>query len=65
MSASDATAQPGKAERAKAFVSYSRSDLDFADQLVAGLNLCGFAPTIDRQGIDGGEAWQNKLSALV
>ncbi len=65
MSTNDGTAIAGKVERAKVFVSYSRSDLDFADQLVAGLSLCGFAPTIDRQGIDGGEAWQSKLSALI
>jgi hypothetical protein len=63
--AAEGMSTAGKSERAKVFVSYSRSDLEFADQLVAGLNLCGFAPTIDRQGIDGGEAWQAKLSALI
>src|SRR5262249_56970551 len=49
----------------KAFVSYSRDDLDFADQLVAALELCGFEATIDRHGISGGEAWQQRLGALI
>ena len=35
----------------RVFISYSRDDLDFADQLVIGLELAEFAPTIDRQGI--------------
>jgi len=41
-------ADPG---RLSVFISYSRADLDFADQLVIGLELAEFAPTIDRQGI--------------
>ncbi|NJM56128.1 MAG: toll/interleukin-1 receptor domain-containing protein [Verrucomicrobiae bacterium] len=47
------------------FISYSRDDLAFADQLVAALKLYGFDPTIDRHGISGGEAWQQRLGGLI
>lgn len=53
---------PGKL---RVFISYSRDDLAFADQLVAGLDLCGFEPTLDRHGISGGEAWERRLGALI
>src|SRR5271166_459146 len=53
------------AERLRVFVSYSRDDLDFADQLVIGLEFAGFAPTIDRQGISGGEDWKLRLGNLI
>jgi TIR domain-containing protein len=66
----DGTPDVGKsaaaeARKLKVFISYSRDDLDFADQLVAALELCGFDPTIDRHGISGGEAWQQRLGALI
>ena len=54
-----------EAPKLKVFVSYSREDLEFADQLVAGLILCGFEPLIDRTGISGGEAWQQRLGNLM
>ena len=54
-----------EASKLKVFVSYSREDLEFADQLVAGLILCGFEPLIDRTGISGGEAWQERLGNLI
>jgi hypothetical protein len=47
------------------FISYSRDDLDFADQLDAALRLSGFSTTFDRHGISGGENWQRRLGALV
>src|SRR5262245_5807306 len=56
---------PAETGRLKAFVSYSRDDLQFADQLVAALELCGFEPTLDRHSISGGEAWQQRLGALI
>jgi WD40 repeat protein/lysozyme family protein len=46
-------------------VSYSREDLEFADQLVSGLKVGGFSPTIDRHGISGGERWQERLGGLI
>src|SRR5262245_23774779 len=47
------------------FISYSRDDLDFADQLDALLKLQGFATTIDRHGISGGEDWKQRLGGLI
>jgi hypothetical protein len=47
------------------FISYSRDDLAFADQLDAALGLAGFSATIDRQGISAGEDWQTRLGALI
>src|SRR5262249_60781109 len=49
----------------RVFISYSRDDLYFADQLDAALNACGFACVIDRQGISGGEDWKRSLSNLI
>jgi hypothetical protein len=47
------------------FISYSRDDLAFADQLDASLKLTGFGVTIDRFDISGGEEWRNRLGALI
>lgn len=47
------------------FISYSRDDLLFADQLDLALELAGFDPKLDRQGIQGAEDWQEKLSSLI
>jgi TPR repeat protein len=50
----------------RVFVSYSRDDLDFADQLDAALsNVCGFECVIDRHGISGGEDWKRRLGNLI
>src|SRR5262245_25870462 len=53
------------ANKLNVFISYSRDDLDFADQLSAALGLHNFAVAIDRHGISGGEAWQTRLGALI
>src|SRR5215510_16016228 len=60
-------AEPGRVtgREFKVFVSYSRDDLEFADQLVAGLEACAFRPTIDREGISGGEDWRIRLGSLI
>lgn len=49
----------------KVFVSYSRSDIGFADQLVAALAAYGITPSIDREGIHGAENWQERLGQLI
>ena len=49
----------------RVFISYSRDDLDFADQLAAALNFSGFECFIDRQGISGGEDWKRRLGNLI
>jgi TPR repeat protein len=59
--------RPDSADRGKlrVFISYSREDLRFADQLDAALNACGFECFIDRHGISGGEEWKRRLSNLI
>jgi hypothetical protein len=46
------------------FISYSRADVDFADQLDAALKLAGFDTSIDRT-IPGGDEWEKRLVALI
>ena len=62
-----ATGKPDRSGtgRLRVFISYSRDDFDFADQLVAALELTGFDVAIDRHGITGGEDFQRRLGALI
>src|SRR5262249_45069187 len=59
--------RPGSLDRGKlrVFISYSRADLDFADQLNAALNVYGFECGIDRHDISGGEDWMRRLGNLI
>jgi len=53
-------------EKLKVFISYSRRDsAAFADELVAGLELAGFAPFLDRHDIAAGEDWEARLDGLI
>jgi hypothetical protein len=52
-------------DKLKVFISYSRRDLDFADQLVAVLEWLRFQPIIDRKGIHGAEKWEERLGQLI
>ncbi len=47
------------------FISYSRDDIGFADQLDAALRLHKYNVSIDRQGISGGEDWKSRLAILI
>ena len=59
-------AEAGSGEKLKVFVSYSRRDSsDFAEELVAGLELAGFAPFLDRHDIAAGEDWEIRLGGLI
>ena len=59
-------AEPGAGQRLKVFISYSRRDSsEFAEELVAGLELAGFAPSLDRHDISAGEPWEARLSRLI
>jgi TIR domain-containing protein len=49
----------------RVFISYSRDDANFADQLEAALDTCGFETSIDRHGIPGGEEWKSRLGNLI
>src|SRR5262249_18273934 len=56
----------GAGEKLKVFISYSRRDsAAFADELVAGLELVGFAPFLDRHDIAAGEDWEARLDGLI
>jgi TPR repeat protein len=59
--------RPDSPDRGKlrVFISYSRDDLKFADQLDAALNAYGFECIIDRHGISGGEDWKRRLGNLI
>jgi hypothetical protein len=52
-------------DKLNVFISYSRDDLNFADQLDDALQLTGFATTIDRHGIPGGDEWRVRLAGLI
>jgi formylglycine-generating enzyme required for sulfatase activity len=59
-------AESAASEKLKVFVSYSRRDSgDFAEELVGGLELAGFAPFLDRHDIAAGEDWEARLGGLI
>src|SRR6516225_3843764 len=49
----------------RVFISYSREDLNFADQLDAALSTYGFECLVDRHGISGVEDWKRRLGDLI
>jgi hypothetical protein len=52
-------------EKLNVFISYSRDDIAFADQLRAALLAYDFTATIDRESITSGEDWQKRLGVLI
>ncbi len=55
-----------KDQTLKVFISYSRADLSFADELAAGLAYDGrYEVAIDRHSIIEGEDWRLRLGALI
>ena len=52
-------------DKLNVFISYSRDDLDFADQLRAALLGYDFTVTIDRESITSGEDWKKRLGLLI
>jgi WD40 repeat protein len=55
-----------EADKLRVFISYSRADTTFADELVAGLEYDrGFEVSIDRKAIHEGEDWKARLGALI
>lgn len=49
----------------KVFISYSRKDGDFAQELLAGLELAGCEPYLDKHDIAAGEDWDLRLGRLI
>jgi hypothetical protein len=59
-------AEASAGEKLKVFISYSRKDsAEFADELLAGLEVAGFAPFLDRHDIVPGEPWEARLGGLI
>jgi CHAT domain-containing protein/tetratricopeptide (TPR) repeat protein len=56
---------PSERGKLHVFISYSRDDLDFADELDAILRIGGFDTSVDRQAISGGEEWRRRLGNLI
>ena len=53
-------------EQPRIFISYARSDgTQLAEELVAGLEVAGFRPFLDRQDIAAAEDWESRLGALI
>ena len=51
--------------RLKVFISYSRVDEGFAQELVAGLQIAGVEPYLDKHDIAAGEDWEARLGHLI
>ncbi len=49
----------------KVFISYSRKDEDFAQELLGGMQLAGFEPYLDKHDIAAGEDWEARLGRLI
>jgi hypothetical protein len=63
---SDATAQGIEEQpKAKVFISHSRKDMAFADQLDLGLGTRGYKTLIDRSDILAFEEWWKRVEALI
>ena len=53
-------------EQLRVFIWYARSDsAPLAEELVAGLELAGFKPFLDRHDIAAAEDWEARLGALI
>jgi hypothetical protein len=57
--------QTSVASKLKVFISYSRKDSTFAEELVSGLELCGFESYLDKVDIAPGEPWEDRLGRLI
>jgi hypothetical protein len=64
VSAAEKPAHGGDA-KLRVFVSYSRKDDAFAQELVTGLEFGGFQPYLDKHDIAAGEEWETRLGRLI
>jgi len=60
-----ASTSPPGTTKLRVFISYSRVDETFAEELRLGLEDKGYAVAIDKHAIRQGEEWQPRLSALI
>jgi hypothetical protein len=56
---------PEAEPKARVFISYSRKDMGFADQLEAALKARGFEALIDRTEIYAFEDWWRRIQSLI
>src|SRR5215472_11351055 len=54
-----------KTRKMEIFISYSRADAAFADNLAAALQTRGFGILIDRRDIYAFEEWWKRIEALI
>ena len=55
-----------RTEKPRIFISYARSDSSaLAEELVAGLEVAGFEPYLDRHDIAAAEDWEARLGGLI
>jgi formylglycine-generating enzyme required for sulfatase activity len=57
--------EPPAAPKTRIFISYSRKDMAFADQLETALRARGFEPLIDRSEIYAFEDWWQRIEKLI
>lgn len=60
-----ANASSAEPIRLRVFISYSRKDDEFAQDLLAGLDAAGFEPNLDKHDIAAGEDWEARLGRLI
>jgi TIR domain-containing protein len=65
MTVEAAVSESTQQSKAKVFISYSRKDMAFANQLEAALKARGFEPLIDRSEIYAFEEWWKRIEALI
>ena len=53
------------ASKLKVFLSYSRKDAAFAQELLTSLELLGFDAYLDKDDIAPGEPWEERLANLI
>ncbi len=51
--------------RPSIFISYSRRNVDYVDRLVRSLEGLGFDCWVDRQDLEGGTTWREKISLSI
>ena len=58
-------ARPPEPEKSTAFISYSRTDIDFVDRLEEALKARGVDARVDREDIEKGEEWWTRIEQLI
>jgi hypothetical protein len=59
------TSDPAQSGKLKVFLSYSRKDSAFAEELKSALELLGFDAYLDKEDIAPGEPWEERLGSLI